>query len=183
MTNYYIEKDNKIVLFDEDLEKLQNTLKFMTEYRGLEIKTTDRPIVNFQFADTEEYEEEQAKKERERLDMLSLTAADVERGIYKAKGMDFEDILTFVTANPPEGLDIKALKIELKANNFYRGNPYVVAVGNLLGFTPEQMDKFFEFNDYTWLLPDLGEPVYTDIEGDTVLVEPEESEEKDEETV
>ena len=98
------------------------------------------------------YEEEQAQKERERIARLNLTGADVERGIYKAKGMDFNDILTYVTQLQPEGLDIKALGIELKANNFYRGNPYVDAVGSLLGFTSEQLDKFFETNDYTNLL-------------------------------
>ena len=99
-----------------------------------------------------DYEEKQAKKEAERIAMLSLTGADVERGIYKAKGMDFEDIIAYVTQLQPEGLDIKALKIELKANNFYRGNPYVDAVGALLGFTKEQLDEFFETNDYTKLL-------------------------------
>ena len=99
-------------------------------------------------------EEEKAQKERERLDLLYLTGADVERGIYQAKGMDFDDIIAFVMANPPEGLDVKALKIELKANNFYRGNPYVNAVGALLGFTSEQLDKFFETKDYRELLDD-----------------------------
>ena len=98
-------------------------------------------------------EEEIAQAERERIAKLNLTGADVERGIYQAKGMDFDDILAFVMANPPQGLDVKALKIELKANHFYRGNPYVNAVGALLGFTSEQLDKFFETNDYTVLLP------------------------------
>lgn len=100
-----------------------------------------------------DYEEKEAQKERERIGKLFLTGADVERGIYQARGMDFDDILAFVTANPPQDLDIKALKIELKANNFYRGNPYVSAIGQLLGFTSEQLDKFFETNDYTVLLP------------------------------
>ena len=100
----------------------------------------------------EAWEEKQKQKERERLDMLFLTGADVERGIYQAKGMDFDDIMAFVMANPPQGLDVKALKIELKANNFYRGNPYVNAVGALLGFTTEQLDKFFETKDYTYLI-------------------------------
>ena len=105
----------------------------------------------------EAWEEKQDQKERERFDMLFLTGADVERGIYQAKGMDFDDILAFVTANPPEGLDIKALKIELKANHFYRGNPYVNAIGKLLGFTEEQLDKFFKTNDYTVLIDDPQE--------------------------
>ena len=95
-----------------------------------------------------DYEAKQEQKERERIAQLYLTRADVERGIYKAKGMDFDDIIAFVTANQPQGLDIKALKIELKANHFYRGNSYVSAIGKLLGFSEEQLDKFFETNDY-----------------------------------
>lgn len=102
-------------------------------------------------------QEEKQQEEQERISMLSLTAADVERGIYKAKGMDFEDIIKMVTDISEAGafevpMDIKALKIELKANNFYRGNPYVDAVGSLLGFTKEQLDQFFETNDYTKLI-------------------------------
>lgn len=106
---------------------------------------------------TEEYEEEKAKQEAERIAMLNLTAADVERGIYKAKGMDFDDIIVMVTQLQPENLDIKALKIELKANHFYRGNSYVNAIGNLLGFTSEQLDKFFETNNYTYLISETSE--------------------------
>lgn len=88
------------------------------------------------------YEAEQAQKERERLDNLCLTAADVERAIYKAKGMDFEDLIALVeeqTAN----IDVKALKIELKANNFYRGNPYVNTIGELLGYSSDDLDYLF----------------------------------------
>lgn len=107
----------------------------------------------------EAYKEKQAQKERERIAKLYLTGADVERGIYQAKGMDFDDIvemvetMQFAQAPQVEGIDVKALKIELKANNFYRGNPYVSAIGALLGFTEEQLNLFFETNDYTVLLP------------------------------
>ena len=100
----------------------------------------------------EAWEEKQKQKERERIGNLFLTGADVERGIYQAKGMDFEDIIQMVTQLQPQGLDIKALKIELKANHFYRGNPYVEAIGTLLGFTREQLDKFFEDGNYEHLI-------------------------------
>ena len=105
----------------------------------------------------ENFEQEQAQKEAQRIAMLNLTGADVERAIYKAKGMDFDDIITFLEAQPlsEEGqpvVDIKALKIELKANNFYRGNPYIDTIGTLLGFTKQQLDEFFETNDYTKLI-------------------------------
>ncbi len=63
---FYIENEEKIILFDEDKEKLENTLVFMPQYKGLEILETDRPIENFQFADTEEYIAEQVQ-EREKI--------------------------------------------------------------------------------------------------------------------
>lgn len=147
---YYIEQDNKIVLFDKDKQKLIDTQLFMPQYAGLEIKETTRPIENFKFADTQEYEQEQARKEAERIAMLNLTAADVERAIYKAKGLDFNDVISLVETQKA-AIDIKALQIELKANNFYRGNPYIDAVGTILGFTKEQLDKFFDTNDYRYL--------------------------------
>lgn len=100
----------------------------------------------------EEYQERVKQEEAERIAMLSLTAADVERALYKAFGKDFEDILQVVQELKSDEIDIKALKIELKANNFYRGNPYVNIVGSLLGITTEQLDEFFETNDYTKLL-------------------------------
>lgn len=108
-------------------------------------------LVNGEVVDnTVEYEAEKAKAERERINMLSLTAADVERAIYKAKGMDFEDILEMVKENPD--IDVKALKIELKANNFYRGNTWVEQIGALLGFTPEMLDRFFESGEWEELV-------------------------------
>jgi len=147
---FYIEKDNKIVLFDKDRERLINTLALMSDYQGLEILETDREIEDFQFADTKEFLQEKEQKERKLLNNLSLTRADVERAIYKAKGIDFEDILALVKDNPE--VDLKALKIELKANNFYRGNPWVNQIGTILGFSSDMLDEFFETGDYEKLL-------------------------------
>ena len=114
-------------------------------------KLVDDEVVD----NTEEYEAERAQKEAERISMLNLTAADVERAIYKAKGIDFNDVIALVEAQAlseeTPAIDIKALKIELKANNFYRGNPYIDVVGTLLGFTKEQLDEFFDTNDYRYL--------------------------------
>lgn len=152
MTNYYIECNNHIVLFDTDKKRLLDTLSFTPQYQDLEIKETKRPIIDFQFADTEDYIQEQARKEKERIAQLNLTAADVERAIYRAKGMDFDDVVALVENSRTSEIDVKALKIELRANIFYRGNPYIDAVGTLLGFTKTQLDEFFETNDYTKLL-------------------------------
>ena len=44
---YYIIENNKIVLFDEDKQKLQDTLSFMPQYEDLSIKETNKNIINF----------------------------------------------------------------------------------------------------------------------------------------
>ena len=128
----------------------EEKINFIVEYnhnQGFQIEETEDALLALGYTD-----EEKSEQEQQRISMLSLTGADVERGIYKAKGMDFEDIIALVTQLQPEGLDINALKIELKANNFYRGNPYVDVVGNLLGFTKEQLDDFFITNDFSKLV-------------------------------
>lgn len=148
----------RIETVDNFVEEETEDVNYPTYYalEANEIMEGGEPVIN------PNYEAEQEQQERERIAKLNLTGADVERGIYQAKGMDFDDILAFVMANPPQGLDVKALRIELKANHFYRGNPYVNAVGGLLGFTSEQLDKFFETNDYTYL---ISEPVVDNSEG------------------
>ena len=45
MTTYYIEKDGDIVLADKDKSKLQTTLKFTPQFKGLEIKQTEKEII------------------------------------------------------------------------------------------------------------------------------------------
>lgn len=153
MTNYYIEQNNQIVLFDEDKQKLQNTIAFMPQYKGLEIKETERPIIDFQFADTEEYEQEQAQKERERLNLLSMTRGDMFEAIILAVGKTKADIRSMI--ENVEGLtDIeRALYLNRfdEALDFYRGYPAVDLIGQMLGISSEQLDKFFETKDYKYL--------------------------------
>lgn len=146
---YYIENDNKIVLFDENLERLQDTIAIMPQYKGLEIKETERPIIDFQFADTEEYEQEQAQKEAERIAMLNLTRGDVFRGLLLAKGITKNQIAQMIEAMPvstQEEIVTKELAlIDFEdALNFYRGNQLIDTIGLALGITSKQLDKFFE---------------------------------------
>lgn len=124
-------------------------IDFIVEYnhnQGYEIEEVDDKLQAFVMEFTEE---EKEKAERNRLDMLYLTGADVERAIYQVKGIDFDDILAMVKDIPT--IDEKALRIEFKANNFYRGNPYINQVGELLGFTSDMLDRFFDTKDYHYL--------------------------------
>lgn len=94
------------------------------------------------------YEADKQAKERQELDLLTLTPADVERALYKAKGMDFEDLKGFIAANVPT-IDIKGLAIEFRAKDFYRGatladgTRLIDIVGALLGYTSADMDYLF----------------------------------------
>lgn len=146
-TNYEIEDGSIILNFNKD----KNALK---KYGYKEVVEALRPpypyVITYKETATKitEIVERDTEKEEENKKMMFLTGTDVERAILAVKGMDFDDILEFVKSKNPDGIDIKALKVELKANNFYRGNPYVDAIGKLLGFSSEQLDKFFESNDY-----------------------------------
>lgn len=55
MTNYYIENNNKICLFDTDRFKLENTLQIMPQYKNLSVRETEKEIIEhngeFVFAD------------------------------------------------------------------------------------------------------------------------------------
>lgn len=88
-------------------------------------------------------DEQKAKEERDRIDALCLTRSDVERAIYADKGMDFDDLIEYVKTNVP-AMDVKALKIELRANNFYRKHPYINQLGTVLGYTSDDLDYLFQ---------------------------------------
>lgn len=149
---FYIEKDNIVIGTNENREEFIAILKYRPDLKEEDIKEVPKgyiAIVGKELITQEEYQTKQEQAERERIALLNMTGADVERAIYKVKGIDFDDILVMVKDNP--AIDEKALKIEFKANNFYRGNPYISQVGLLLGFTEGMLDNFFETKDYHYL--------------------------------
>lgn len=140
----WIAKNNDLIVLVRDSKKeLLKDLQLM-QYTSVEETTENYTLYNGQYLT----EEEIAVKERERLDSLTLTPADVERALYKAKGMDFEDLKALIAEQIPT-IDIKELAIEFRAKDFYRG---AVAngirlfdvVGALLGYSSEDMDYLFE---------------------------------------
>lgn len=102
------------------------------------------------------YEDDKAQKERERLSLLSMTKREMFLGLYQAKGIT-PDILKSQIADPQALIEFEY------ANDYYRGNPLIDVIGGQLGFTTEQLDKFFETKDYHELLPE--EPTVSETEG------------------
>ena len=151
---FYIQQDEKIVLFDEDKERLQNTIAFMPQYQGLEIKEVQEGYViyDFELMTVEEMEEKQAQKERERLDKLSMTRGDVFEALILAKGLGKAQIRSMIEQAELDTVT-KALYLNRfdEALEFYRGYPIFDMLGEALGITRAMLDKFFETKDYHYL--------------------------------
>ena len=148
----YIAKNNDlIVLAKETSQELEDALGFI-EYTSIEETDIEYRLINGKYITPEEIE----LQEKERIAKLKLTKREVFLGLYQAKGVTPDMIKGQIT-------DAQSL-IEFEyANDYYRGNPLIDIVGATLGITPEQLDKFFETNDYTCLLE-----VEDDITTDTI---------------
>lgn len=131
---------------------------------GYEIRETENSLEAWGYTD-----EEKQEQERERINLLSMTRGDMFEAIILAFGKTKADIRSMI--ENVEGLtDVeRALHLNRfdEALDFYRGYPAVNLIGNILGVTPEQLDKFFETKDYHELLP-IEEPV---VDGTTEQVE------------
>lgn len=144
---FYIENENRIILFDEDKQKLQNTIAIMPQYTGAEIKEVQEGYViyDFELITVEEKEIKEAQKERERLNLLSMTKREMFLGLYQAKGIT-PDMLKAQITDPQALIEFEY------ANDYFRGNPLIDVIGWQLGFRPEQLDRFFETKDYKELI-------------------------------
>jgi hypothetical protein len=142
MTNYYIQQDDKIVIFDTDKAKLQTTLDFMPQYKGLEIQQTERPIVLcddcevFEFADTEEYKEHQEQKRKEHIQVLTCTKRDFALILQKF-GISYSQLKELISTN-----DNAQLEWDLCAG-LLRSNPLLDLMAGELNITSEQLDNLF----------------------------------------
>lgn len=81
-------------------------------------------------------EEEKKQKEKESIALLSLTKREIFLALYKDKGLKPEDIRNQIT-------DIEALIEFDYANSYYRGNPLVDKIGEMLGYSSEDLDYLF----------------------------------------
>lgn len=133
---FYIEKDDKIILFDEDRQRLENTLEFMPQYTGLEILETDRPIDGWEWADTEEYKKRKEAEERERIGNLQVTKRVFALGLQQM-GISYSQLKELIATSEQAELEWD-LCVELE-----RKNPLLDVMGAQLGVSPEMLDYIF----------------------------------------
>ena len=74
---FYIQQDDKIVLFDEDKQRLQNTIAFMPQYADLSILETEREIIqlNNEFVFKDEVETELAEERKKDFESKFLSTS------------------------------------------------------------------------------------------------------------
>lgn len=100
-----------------------------------EIMFEGSPIVD------EEYSIKKQAEEQQRLATLKLTKREVFLALYKDKGITPAQIKAQIPS------DEALIEFEY-ANEYYRGNPLVDMIGNLLGYTAEQLDYLFENKEF-----------------------------------
>lgn len=175
MTTYYIQENNKIVLADENLQRLQNTLVFTPQYAGLPILETENIIVEGVMYTQEEWKAKLAQEEHERIQELYMTRGDFFAGTIRAFGADDEDLLPIIqgaleSAGIPEVEKKVAMSYFRNALDFYRKHPLFAMLTDVpiaftedmvVTITSEQWDKFFDETDkknpdaYKELLPSV----------------------------
>lgn len=175
-------------------------IDFIVEYnhnQGLRIEEADgnlfalesyEKLVDGEVIDNaEEYEQEQAQKERERIQSLSMTRSDFFDGTIKAFGAGQEELLLAVET-VLAGLEISEVDKKVALNNyknalnFYRKHPLFTMLSDVeipvseevsITISSEQWDRFFDETDkrnpeaYKELLPVVEE--IEEVEDDRVV--------------
>lgn len=108
---------------------------------GYEIRETKTTLEAWGYTENERQE-----KEKEHINLLSMTKREMFLGLYQAKQIT-PDMLKVQITDPQALIEFEY------ANDYYRGNPLIDVIGSQLGFTTEQLDKFFKTKDYHELLP------------------------------
>lgn len=149
--NYYKVDSNLFVSVITELGELEEGYLLVTKELGELVKANPDNYIIDNNEVREKTEEEKEAENREFLDALTLTPADVERALYKSKNMDFEDLKALIVQQIPN-IDIKGLSIEFRAKDFYRGAMangmrLFDVVGALLGYTSDDMDYLFQHKE------------------------------------
>lgn len=126
-----------------------------TVQTGSHTEVRVREVVELQaWGYTDEELEEQRK---EAIGNLTLTRGDVFAGLIQARMLDQAALAVIVDQMPETTVEEKMAKMLSKnaldnALNFHRNHPMVSSIGTQLGVSEENLDKFFETNDYHFLL-------------------------------
>lgn len=127
----------------------EERINFILKYQyGYELKETEEALECWEY--TEEEIDEQNRIARAN---LHLTRGDVFRALLLAKNKTRADIRALIEimpeSTPQEKINKELALIDFdEALEFYRGVTLIDTLGSQLGISSEQMDRFFETNDW-----------------------------------
>lgn len=130
-----------------ELQKTEFIVRYNHEL-GYLIDETDTELLARWYTNEELY-----NQEKERVAKLNLTRGDVFRGLLLAKGITREQLRISIENN----VQLNDIQKEMalidfdEALNFYRGNSLINTIGESIGISAEQLDNFFETNDFNCL--------------------------------
>lgn len=181
MKYYTIQNDGLLIADNRQaLERFyDNVLELPNDYEQDKYIVVDSKLVL-----NPNYEKEQAQKERERLNELSMTRSDFFDGMIMAFGLDSKE-LRVIIENVLGSINITPVQIKVALNNydnalnFYRKHTLFTLINNVqipinktmyLLFTDDIWDKFFDTKDYTELQKAIHEiepePVNNEVQDD-----------------
>lgn len=183
---YYIEDNDEAVLFSEDINLIRDTLELTPQYQGLEIKEVPEGYIIIEdekrLVSIEEYEAEQAEKERQRILALSMTRSDFFDGFIMAFNLGQSELRTIVE-QILNSINITDVEIKVALNNFdnalnfYRKHTLFTLLNAVeipiseeitLVFTSDIWDKFFDTKDYKELQKAIkSKPISVDNDSDS----------------
>lgn len=129
---------------------------------GMEKRQVKQSDIDFQWYLYEKCpmksKEEKEREEQERIANLTLTRGDVFAGLIQARMIDESYIRTIIERLPEETTEQKKTKMLslnalTNALNFHRNHPLVDTMGEQLGISSDNLNKFFDTNDWHYLLP------------------------------
>ena len=114
-----------------EIERIEFIIK-NNHNKGYEIKETESQLQALGFT-----LEELTQQEAEKIANLKLTKREVFLALYYDSGITPDTLKSYIS-NPTALIEFEF------ANEYFRGNPLIDQIGNLLGYTKEQLDFLFK---------------------------------------
>ena len=170
---YYIYKNNTVYGSTEN-EELVDDIAVSMSIEDYEVGTTDFEdyspnnnkyiIENGVIILNPNYEAEIEQAEKERIANIALTRADVFEALILARGLTKQMLRSFIEQDETLSEIERALYLNRfdDALEFYRKHPAIDFIATKLGISSDNMDKFFDTKDYTYLCVKTDEKVNTE---------------------
>ena len=102
----------------------------------------NQTVIDGKVVEDVNYEKNLKELQTKLIHRITLTSVEIERAIYNACGMDFDDVIDFIKKENSE-TDLKSLKIELKNNKIKRLNHLINKMLAVLGYCDDDIDNLF----------------------------------------